>query len=197
MENENKNLVENKETQEVVTEQTDKSKNLHQSFPKPLLLALLIAVVLIGAFAGFFGVQLIIKPKVTIVETPDKSSISSLPENLKILSNPMLADWSANVKGKIVKKTDTYFELMPIEETYGASGLVVTDVTEGKLTRVLFYENKTTFHLSENVNGQQKLTPVRYDALSEGTILRGNVQISYNDNRYDLIGNVFNINKNE
>jgi hypothetical protein len=158
--------------------------------------AVIITSTIFMFLVGFYGMQMVKKPQVKIVTEVSKEDQQTLiPKNLEIIKNPIFANWSANVRGRLTKRSETSFVLQPIKESYLPNGkLVQEDLKNEKATTIIYLPNKTKFFKTEIQNGKILKNEINYNTLSEGVIVRGNVNISYQNNSYSLIGNSLNIN---
>lgn len=155
-----------------------------------LLLAASSVLFVICFLFGFYGVQVLKKPEVRITTTPVTVALTdTLPKNLEIIKNPIFTNWTASVKGRIIKKDKISFVLQPIVENFNENGTIeIIDLKDTRTTTIVNTPGKTLFYKTTRTVDGVKREDLSYDALPLGTIVRGSVKIAYINDTFTLIG---------
>lgn len=133
--------------------------------------------------------------EIIVYEQAESDIKTEIPSHLSVIRNKSFNNWSAGVKGKLVKKTSNQIELVPIKEVFTSTGeRQITEIQNVANTRINLIPGVTKFL---TFTGEIPENPVPVETTVEnvqiGSILEGSVNLEYSNNDLIIKGNVLSV----
>lgn len=157
--------------------------------PKFVILAL---VLFLSSFVfGLLANDRFIAKKDT-QEYPLPSDTQVLLISKELLQNPILSNWSGQVKGRVVDKTDDSFTISQIIEEYAPQGFrIIKDATAAAKLKVTYNPDKTNFKQDPHTSKVQEAAYISFPDLRIGDTVSGGVAIQKPGIKWQVIGRNF------